>query len=353
MNSCRDLALTEYVIEILIEGIKDAMIDSPLRTEMIYSILQNKSGVFIYDIFKPERDVSESDEEYQLAQHFSKAIKLGEDKGSRYVATTIMNPPSGNSQETHFIGCIIDISAKKMYHFNTGAGLYGDRKHIIIDRIQKSKVLHPYRFVQEDNGSSSCQLDVVDTYCQTWSAYYIIKRIEDPHFGLKLQQHALKSFDNEKLEKLFDVFHLFTRKIPVSFAVEIANTYSGIAKQEAISKGTMLPELTVEQIQSLLYTYFGDNANKAKFIELIKLYPEPTSDDEEGDKTCVRRVMPGSETAFYDLIGLKTKRLKKSHNGSKIPSRKRTRMSGVYSKPSVKHTRSKLRKMTLRNHRSK
>ena len=294
------LPLTEYIVDILITCLKDAMVESPLRNEMIYTVLEQNPDVHVHNIFKPNRNDSQEVEQEKMVEHLQNAIVKGGD--SRFIATTLMNPPSGNADETHFVGCVIDTHQKKIYYYNTGAGTYPGSEHIL-KKIKSSKVLSPYKIVQEDDTKSSCQIDVIDTFCQTWSAYYIVKRIQNSHFGAELRKHALKALKHEKLEKIFDVFQMFTRTIPDKTINYIAKVYKETQKLDKKIKNIELPNLTVDEIRTILSHYFADKTNLEEFTKMIALPPEPSEEDEKDDPSCIRSILPGSEQPFYKMIG--------------------------------------------------
>lgn len=299
-----DISYTEYVIEILMDKLKDMFATSDKRITLITQYLINKgtdpSTFQVIPIYEEKiiNGESNNDKQLRINQELHSYIKeaIAKYRDKRYIITGIRDIPNYETEETHFTGLIINTGTKKVYHFDTAGGEYSadDVTTIAIQKLAKSLPGIKYKFVDETNMGETCQVVPHNTFCQTWSAYYTIGKVLNPRFGLELAKHARMTTDNDnmKIKRLFDLFKDITNSIPFSILEELANEYYNEVRYDPNIPRT-LKKLSPEQIQLIFTRYFNNDDNKNSFVEVIKL---PTIND------CTRRIMKNTLEIFKTVI---------------------------------------------------
>ena len=282
------LTRMELVIEILMNSIKNAMTETEERASAILAALESREDV---EILEPYRGSDHSDgmETYiqtfqrvrsDVHAHLQKAIH----SRKPYSLTVLHNLPDAETDETHWIGVVVNTKEKEMSYFNTGAGVYGSHEDDYLRKVLQELVTTPgllrtkqndmYRVLREDDGRNTCQIDPGDTFCQTWSAYYTVHRVLDPTFGIKLRTFSQVATRYEKLARNFHVFQTFVRNLPEDVLYFIKRDYD-----ESIRDEPDAPKLNTVQIKKILQWYFSPENEAIHMYRIGELVALPEVDE--------------------------------------------------------------------------
>lgn len=279
-----ELTYNEYIIELLMDKLKDMFATSDKRIILITQYLINKgtdiSKFEVIPIYEQTSIKGETNNAKQtrinleLYTYIKTAISNYSDK--KYIITGIRDIPNPETEETHFTGLIINTGTKKVYYFDTAGGEYyaNDVTTVALKGLAKSLPGIRYTFVNETNTGATCQVVPHDTFCQTWSAYYTIGKVLNPRFGLELAKHARTTNHNNsmKIKRLFTVFKDLTTNLPPSILEGLANEYAAEVKYDPKVPRT-LKSLSPRQIQLVFTRYFSNDENKESFIKLVEMPP--------------------------------------------------------------------------------
>lgn len=295
-----ELTYNEYIIELLMDKLKDMFATSDKRIILITHYLINKSTDIskfeVIPIFEQTSIKGESNNAKQtrinleLYTYIKTAISNYSNK--KYIITGIRDIPNPETEETHFTGLIINTDTKKVYFFDTAGGEYSanDVTIIAIKQLAKSLPGIKYKFVDETNIGETCQVVPHDTFCQTWSAYYTIGKVLNPRFGIDLAKHAKETGKNSslKIKRLFTVFKDLSTNLPDIILADLAKEYAIEVKYDP-NIPRPLKTLTPNQIQLIFTKYFSNDENRESFVRLIEM---PPIDD------CPRKIYENSINSF-------------------------------------------------------
>jgi hypothetical protein len=295
-----EITYNEYIIELLMDKLKDMFATSEKRIILITQYLINKGtdikSFEVIPIFEQTSIKGESNNAKQarinleLYTYIKTAISNYSNK--KYIITGIRDIPNPKTEETHFTGLIINTDTKKVYYFDTAGGEYSanDVTTIAIKQLAKSLPGIKYKFVDETNIGETCQVVPHDTFCQTWSAYYTIGKVLNPRFGTDLAKHAKETGHNSslKIKRLFTVFKDLSSNLPDIILDGLSKEYAIEVKYDP-NIPSPLKTLTPNQIQLIFTKYFSDDENKESFVRLVEM---PPIDD------CPRKLAENSLNSF-------------------------------------------------------
>lgn len=196
----------------ILHSLRDTIEDQSIRNKILKKELSSNSDI-VYG-----ETLNAFDDRAEYIKEITKIARKAKNLTKQYYLFTVSNLYDPSSYETHFQTFIYEKTSNTLYTIEPSKGLYRDYAvECVVDIFNKEFSKINIKTVETSN---ACQKDGNDVFCQTWSLYLQILKMEKLLKG-DTSKISISSVDKTKFSKLLEFYkeniHLICDKLNVNF----------------------------------------------------------------------------------------------------------------------------------------